>query len=326
MKKLEYCILTFVAGIACLISAKAHASYYENNCCNPCEPFCSSNRYYIEADYLYWKAKVDDMPFAWGAFSSDEGTVKDVSWRFSSGFRVGGGVLLGCNDWDLSLVYTWYRNRSTASFSDPLTDSASNFSSFGLGNATGDRTLRFQTLDLSLRKDFCLCNGFMLAPKMGLLGAHIKDNYFMTFSSVILLNTSSHSQKFWAVGPKIGLESTVDLFCNLSFVAEASLSLLWSDYEIRRNDNYPTVTDFNFNAKQRFDSLRFVPQYLIGFQWESGICCDKYHLRFLAAFEAQQWIHYNQMLNGNPNGGVTVFNTNSDLNLYGLTLRSQLLF
>lgn len=319
--------LMLVAG--CLISTSAYASYCENSFYDCPQPFCCPNTYYVEADYLYWKASVDDMPFAWGRFIFGTGRTKDIDYRFSSGFRLGAGTVIGCSDWDLSLTYTWYKNHSTGFFFDPLVNSIPTFSNFLVGIATGDRTLRFQTLDLSIKKDFCLCNDFHITPHFGLLAANIRDHYLMTGTDTaqqLFLGYSDNFQKLCAIGPKIGINAAVNLFCSVSFIIETSLSLLWSDYEIRRTDVLDVTVGSNFDTIQRFDSLRFVPQYLFGFQWDTTICCDKYHLRFLAAWEEQKWINYNQMIFGDLADSRLPLHRNSDLNLYGLTLRSQLLF
>jgi hypothetical protein len=135
-------------------------------------------------------------------------------------------------------------------------------------------------------------------------------------------NVSRNKENIWAIGPKIGLATAWFFAPCLSLVGEGDFSLLCSRYKVRNRFTGSAFT----NMDHRFWTQNFMAQYLFGISWERGICNNCYHLNLLLAWEQQLWINYNQMLYGPITFDNLILNRNTNLSLYGITLRGAIAF
>lgn len=325
MKKLtKQILLSLTCLLACIgVSNKAEANV--DNCCFDSRGFLQN--FYVDVEFLYWKARQDDIPYAATGFDSDvRGDTFEVDWKWKPGFRLGAGYLFDC-DAEISLIYTWYKNNAFGSFSG-VEDALAIWEVSGIlvPNGSADWHLKFQTLDLLLKKSLCFWNCFDFAPFIGLKGGYLRDTYNIFYGGDSDA-TINNRERVRVIGPEIGFHTGYAFCRNLSIIGEAAFSSLWADYEIHRIDTPgPASIDPTFNnIRHTFNTVRFVPEYRVGIQWDYCLC-GCYDLRLLAAWEQQIWFNYNQMLYGPLNFDQLILNRDSNLNLYGLTLRAQLLF
>lgn len=291
-------------------------------------PTCSD--YYVDFELLYWKAHVDGVAFAaQGWQTPDRGNVKELDWKWRPGFRLGVGTLLGCSEWDLSLIYTWYKGHAKGSVDDPTQSTLGTWfpGSGGISHADAKWNLRFNTIDLALAKSFCLCNGFVFKPLIALRGGYLREDYniFYVAAGSNAIDDLRNKQNFWGIGPKGGLNTQWNFCDSWSLIGDLGLSLLWGHYNIRRIDNPDGSLLTPNNIEDRFATLRPVIEYRLGLGWNKCLCY-KYPLNVQVLFEQQVWVNHNQMLFGPLNFDDFIQTRNTNLSLYGLTLKAQVGF
>ena len=86
-------------------------------------------------------------------------------------------------------------------------------------SGTIQAAIDYNVLDLDLGKSFCPSERWQLRPVLGLRGAWINQTFDTEFhgtwqNAAILWQTSDEhiENKFWGIGPKLGIENTLNLW------------------------------------------------------------------------------------------------------------------
>lgn len=239
----------------------ADNSYQSSNCCptNCCKPCCVPQpkkcidcecynpQYYdlqcdwgmfFTADFLYWYARETNIDYSYSrTFFNQPTSIADVrqygfptkhhyvksEWK--PGFRVGLGMNMECDGWDLYANYTWFHNHShsravgvtlLASAPDAafevngLTDVvqpwASQFNEnpaqpLAFPSITGKWSLIFNQIDLELGRKYWVSKCMTLRPYLGLRGAWNHTNFTVIGQTV-------DPTTFTAFDPNTGITQT----------------------------------------------------------------------------------------------------------------------
>lgn len=282
------------AGEEAKLQMQSENNCCENCCCTPCcvpEPKkcidceCYVPAFYdlqcdwglfINAEYLYWYAKENRLPFGAvtqsvealsnGAEFTAVVPLKDVyiGSRWDSGFRVGIGYNSSCDGWDVHLNYTWMCNSKSESENFPPFEGATGVPAVGdsvfaspwiLPDGTSWTTfyttlnrakwnLRYHVLDLELGKKYWLSRCFNLRPHAGLRGAWTRQNYRVTNisefdeSDLVISIENRFRNKYWGVGFKAGIDPTWYFSSCFALYAQFEGSLLWGEFEGRKEESY----------------------------------------------------------------------------------------
>lgn len=171
---------------------------------------------FISADFIYWTGRLDNLQYAYNGVatgsSADDAAFVDqttgvnvpqggfsfVKRKWSPGFKVGIGLDLGHDGWDLGAEYTWFRTHPSGrtdggttlgtilvpAFSINPTSGISGFmDAAGTGSntatsndfpatgyATASYRLHFNNIDLSLGRNFFVSPRLTTRPHFGLKG------------------------------------------------------------------------------------------------------------------------------------------------------------
>lgn len=298
--------------------------------------------FFIRAEYLYWKAREDNLEFAidgLGVFGSAVslslgGQAHQPDWRWHSGFRLGAGYLFPCSCWDLFINYTRYFTSACGNASNANSEIWTTFGSpLGLTavfSAFADWDLHFQSVDIEFGTICCCGDCYSLRPFGGLAIVWTKEEYDILYDNRPTENTFEdirNKQTFKGVGPKIGIGNDWCFWDCISLFANGAISLLWGDYDVDRIDFLqitppPIVV---VHTGEDFFALRALLDFKLGLRYNKCLC-DRYRLYVSVAYENQVFLRHNQFFRfmagsfGNltqPRGNF--IKTNSDLSLYGLT-------
>lgn len=248
---------TYAAFTALLlsVSAPANADYYNdqsNPCCSPapsccdepyydrgpssccptvCRPSQYSGPYCIPAPYcqefhvtgevLYWVSNLGGLEGAFGTTAIDVTvapglttttiveTDREPHWSWRPGYRVGVDYAWKC--FVVEADWTHYIGR--AHFND--------------GGQHGNWRINYNTLDLILGRRCNVAPCFFFKPFVGVRGAYIRQNlnshletfYTGTNGSNVVPTDQHDKERFWGVGPELGLEANWYLGCSWSLYA-----------------------------------------------------------------------------------------------------------
>jgi hypothetical protein len=224
----------------------------------------------ITADFIWWKATQED--------SDDANTQK----KWAPGFKVGLGLNLGHDAWDLMAQYTWLNadHKHTSK------------------NETTDWKLHFNVIDLELGRNYYVSQYLTMRPFIGLKGTWQKQD----FKHAVDKKTDLHlDQDHWGLGIRAGFNTAWYLTKSFSIYGNLALANMWSEY----NKNHENNAGVKTKAKDSY-SNKHLTELELGLRWETWFYDDNYHFAIQAGWEQQVWSGWTH---------------NEDLNLHGLSLK-----
>lgn len=272
-----------------------------NECCSPCQPVCCQpdccGKFFVGAELLYWRAFESGLDECVPGRSSDtitsdgkvistfDGRSREPDFRWNPGFRIGAGYEFGCNCWDVAAIWTHFNSNTHSS-----------------KKARNERRWKidFDVLDIVTAYNYDLSTCIELRPFFGLRGARIDQKlhtggFPCSSTSVDRITSKNHSKdKFWGVGPLLGIDADWGIGCGFSLYANGSLSWLYGRFNSKQ-------IEFD-NSVDSLDSCRIRrhPYAVItsgdaglGVRWQRCICNTRVILQF--GVEHHQYFDFNHL-------------------------------
>ncbi|MCP5505826.1 MAG: MOMP family protein [Chlamydiales bacterium] len=294
---------------------------------------------YVEADFLYWKVAEEGLAYAATGFGDPNaplqyrGKVYDLDFEGALGLRVGLGLNLAHDGWDLFLRYTWmYSNASDSVTADPNKDplrpiwfTGPDFLfSGGLESASARWDIHFNVVDLEWGRNFYISRFLTLRPFFGLKGYWMDQTYKVRQVGPVQGLVATHRIKSekdnWGLGIRFGMDTCWYFVKNWSVFADFALTNSWSRYDHQRKDHldYHVSGETNTQIHLIHDAYDMIPilELGTGVRWEMWFAEDQMHALIQAGWEEQVWWGDNHFL-------VAAVNDYGKGNLMtqGLTLR-----
>lgn len=357
-----------LVSAACLLPTLAAA----NSCGMSCDPCCQDDcGFYVGGDVLYWTACQECLEVG----STTEDITVDIEtgkvtttakihvadYNWDLGFRVFAGYRMGCDDWELRGVYTYWNNDATGNIRPNL---------LGVKTSTNN-DFKYQTADALLYREYILGCSSKLRPFAGFRALWIDQKFRVETKIVgpetseiavepLILSQLKLDSDLFAAGMTAGIDWEWTLCDGFGVYVGMSGSLLEGDTDNRHaflrleSPIGPTSSSFSSSAEQfesefilKDDRCLPIPGYHLnaGVTWEScfDMCGMESWLKFSLGYELNHWFQvptFNPfgLLAGQFEGTSTTsqtdvnvpFNlltckTNSVL-LHGLTARVSYLF
>lgn len=200
-------------------------------------------------------------------------------FKWQPGFRLSFGYIMDACNWKYN--FSWMH----------LNSKSNNGSDF-----IRKWNFNFDNYDATAGYTFCGNECFSLASLVGIRGAKIdqKVSLITDFNNSI---QNSDREKFWGVGPLIGLETNSKIGCDISLYTTFSISWLYGRYDIRLND----ITLFenaseNYIGREHIQTTQLVCDAGVGLQWNPKICNQ--NIIFSVGLEHHHYFDYNNFDNG----------------------------
>ncbi|MGE0670783.1 MAG: Lpg1974 family pore-forming outer membrane protein [Parachlamydiales bacterium] len=302
----------------------------------------------IEGYGLYWKAEQEGMeyavkspdPFASGVMHKGKLLTHDFDWN--GGFRVGIGLHLPYDSWELKALWTRYCNSSTVHHHTSNPDFSPTF--FSLPNvawfathAKSHYSIEYNTVDATLQRDYFVSRSLTLRPIFGVRGAWIDQHFSQHFhggpGGIGLFGPATGTQKvhvkndFWGAGIFGGINLNFCFNRQWSIYGDLAGSLLWGHFDVKVKNR---ITGVNIsgahpsgNVKSETSNLKANVQTGLGLQWQTTFSKSRYRLLFSAGYEILFWFSQNNaprfVFPGTLNNGY--YESNGSLTLQGGTFR-----
>jgi len=285
----------------------------------------------ISADFLYWTVRQDGMFYAVSGVGTNpsKGTVHDLDWKMKPGFKIGLGLDLPHDNWDLFAEYTWIK--SEASDSTVQNAGTSTLTSYWavngavafLQNARANWDINFQNLNLELGRNTALSPYLNLRPHFGLQGTRINQDYDATYlTTTNLTQKIKQDQDFWGVGLRAGFDTSWHITQNFSLLGDLIVSILWGEFDLERKETQITAADVSTVVLHTAVSPKtFEPviELFAGARWETPFGDnDRFNFLLQAGWEQQIWILQNEYIKRMPETDHS-----GDLILQGLTVKAK---
>ncbi|MCB1110824.1 MAG: MOMP family protein, partial [Chlamydiia bacterium] len=271
---------------------------------------------FFTVDFIYWTARqeglayaIEGVDFNATGINTDRGPIHEPDFEFDPGFKVGTGVTMQHDNWDVYANYTWLHTTAT----DKVTDvngflpTLPNFLFifFNVTNLpppiTGDLiegktswTLHFNTVDLELGRNYYISRFLTLRPHVGLKGTwqdqDSRTSYRLSDGNAISIHNHQDS---YGVGIRAGLNTCWYFIKSFGLYGDFALTGLWNGFTNFRNDKRHTPNDAVqpfFETHQTTHSVKPVIELGIGLRYEYLFNQDNYRFLIQAGWEEQLWI------------------------------------
>lgn len=287
-------------------------------CYTPC---CACDQLYISASLLYWRPSIEGLECEFPTFlitNTSNGSVttsavtrsnRTPAFEWNLGYRVGLGYDFACSCWELGFFWTHYHGGAHR-----VADDTPNF---------GKWQLKYDVQDLIVDYTLYFNRCFMLAPYAGLRGAEISQKlhaHFITTNietdgGVTLYDSDrKDTQKFWGLGPELGLFGAWNMGCGFSFFGGVGGALLYGHTALtsQSSDLFPLFFELSDGNRSKFN-IQPCLDLEVGIGWNTCIC--KKLVFFELALEHHGLYYHGQI-------GCS----SAPLNLDGLTFTAGLQF
>jgi hypothetical protein len=276
---------------------------------------------YFTAEWLYWRTRQEGMEFA---------TAKKVDFDFQSGFRVGLGVHLPYDRWDIYVNYTRFNpegsDRAHGSFYPLYLFQGAGVQGASVHGAHAKWEIEFQNVDVEIGRPFYIAKTLTFRPFFGMKGAWIDQNahirYEGGFIPVEQAFRTHFENDFKGAGPLIGVESNWLIGADFSFFGNFATALIVGHFDNEQEQHQldgAKVVDLNSD----FNLVSPTVQMIAGLAWDRNFHREQWHVGLSAGFEAQYWWSQNQIEQFTDKDFPIYVREKGDLTFYGLTLRAR---
>lgn len=307
---------------------------------------------FITANFIWWGVNQDGLNYATTGFLTDaaaggvfdsasRGKSKYVGHDWAPGFKVGLGLNLSHDGWDLFAQYTWLH----ASDSNSLTNRPEGVA-FTLGilpfndgpsilgdSIKGNWDLHFNVIDVELGRNFYLSQFLTMRPFIGFKGTwQDQDVKVTTESTNFQINNQGqntpvsgpfvHKRTFdnWGIGVRGGFNISWYMAKNWSIYGNLAFTGMWTDYDkltysdtLQDSITGNSKTYINVSADD-FYTVKYIGETEIGLRYDVWFYDDNYHFAVQAGWEQQVWINWATF-------AEVLDHAWNDLTLHGLNLK-----
>ncbi len=300
---------------------------------------------FITADFIWWKATQDGLDYAatglgpinppTNAFTNvSKGRIATVGEDWAPGFKVGLGLNLGHDGWDIYLQYTWLHASDRNSISGDLVAMDVPNTNNAHGTAGSGRWgLHFNALDLELGRNFYLSQFLTLRPFIGLKGTWQDHDWKSKLSGggqFSLPNAAGTvpvtgpyrkrvRQDTWGVGVRSGFNAAWYMSKSWSIYGDLAWTAMMTRYDVDRKDKLNDTTTGTTTVvvnidNNNFYTVRYIGELELGLRWEIWFYDDNYHFAIQAGWEEQVWLNWTKK-------PMPLSQTSYDLSFHGLNLK-----
>ncbi|NDD58446.1 MAG: hypothetical protein EBZ47_04230, partial [Chlamydiae bacterium] len=268
---------------------------------------CAYGGFILSVDGLLWTAEESGLSYAsqtqqTNSLTAGTGKVKDLSFNWTYGFRVGAGFNIPHGNWDMYFNYTWYQNSANGNASNisgqsilpnfisaaantTRSSGSSSFCVFYPATATSASAhwkLYLDVADWELGKQFVPSKWFSFRPFIGARGAFVYQDYDITYNGFSSVSSSGKyavniNNDYWGVGPRAGFNSQFWLGAGFSVYGNTALSLLYGRFNISHIETNQTSTSTQtiIDLNDYYFGGRPVADMQFGLRWDSNVCKSK---------------------------------------------------
>lgn len=280
----------------------------------------------VYADWILWKERSCDLDYTLPVNSNDDyfGRVEQVTPGRSSGIRVG-LEKAACENWQCGLRYTHYNNGSSDTTIDtargdlsailvPPEKQYTSNSNIQYASAKQDLSLNVFDIEAGYSPDFCWCGelqffgGIKIANIDRDFKAHYAENNSDRNGSLAENSVDIIRQKvdLKSCGLYLGVEASMDLYCNLGLFGRSSLGTLVGKVDQRfSHSGQSGGNSFEKDVKLKRDCSRLlsVLDLSVGLYYDLPCFC-KSSWAIEVGYDLQHWFNVSNYFSVNENNNA----------------------
>jgi hypothetical protein len=308
---------------------------------------------FATAEFLWWKLFLGGTGYAANGLADGynvplgtsvaTGTIKEASFGFQPGCRIGIGTHFDHDGWSIGAEYTFL---SSPSETNHIKGSPGKGGKSLVGVLTGDgvpapvsflhasseREQDFNVIDLALARDFFISKYLTLKPNVGLKTAWIHETVEVelipTPNTVdprsgsmplnrVLAAFQRRQQHMWGLGIRGGVDTMWHVTKNWAFYGDIAFTTMWSDLHIKASEYVSEAVAGQYRTASAHVSVQTVVPVIetgLGLSYINWFYDDAYRVQVQAGWEHQIWTDWDYAVGRGP------------LNTQGLTVKLGLTF
>jgi hypothetical protein len=272
---------------------------------------------YITADFIYWKAQVDNANFAYNGTASGtllpplsapkEGRIYHPSFKYEPGFKVGFGLKFKHDGWDFFSQYTWLQSAGKkhhkVAQANGVGDSLQSMITYN-GDSTaspfdlaqGNWRLHLNVLDLELGRDFWISKRLSLRPFTGMKFSWNTQHFNVLNSNIVAPPASveyAMKVKQDGVGIRGGFNSAFFLANKWSIYGDLALTAMFNTLHSHRENNVVFLDGDSVvtqtRTKGHLNTVSGILEMGLGLRFETCFSKNSYKYMLEAGWETQVW-------------------------------------
>jgi len=307
--------------------------------------------FWLQGEALFLKAAEDNLNYAvavqgdtdlFALGTTPHGHVKNVTYDWSWGYRVGGGSNFQHDGWDLFIDWTAFRaNGSDHHWTNP--PASGNLLTWGdlaasvnvAVFAKGVTRLQVHFLDMELGREFFVSKWLTLRPFVGGRAAWVERKMKVIYQAlgieIPMDKATIHLvNRFNGGGLRLGLDSQWIVDWGFSFYGDLALSLLYGTQHLH-NRYFQKGREFSpfdldlARINNNSTTVRPMAELALGIRWDKFFCNSRYRLRLQAGWEQQVLFGFGKDMNFTDLGLISgkFFPNGGDLSLSGVSCQAR---
>jgi hypothetical protein len=297
------------------------------------EELCKSG-FFADAAILFWRANEEGLSFAVESSSTNrlapDATVENPDFEWDVGFKVGLGFRVPHDRWDLLLEFTSFQTHSDTDKKArggnvlfPLWQKSIAESPSFAEEAKVHWRLHLGIVDLMLSKFYWITKSFFLTPQIGLRAGSIRQKYYLEYRGGSFLAAEEEiihmKNKYFGIGPNVGLMSQWSLGNGFSIFGQCSLALLYGEFYVHQDEYGEDGKTKLLGVHDIFRSSTAVLDSSTGLRWQQFFRGALKALELEIAWDQLLFFTQNQLLHFTNAGSQGVFFSNQgDLAVSGV--------
>lgn len=296
---------------------------------------------WLQAEALYMHATEDGMNYVINSHNSSfaDGRVKNASYDWDWGFRVGVGYNMPHDGWDLLLNWTWFHSHEhhddeadAGEFLMPTTTNASNSQgNLLVTEANEHHHLHLNLVDLEMGREFFVSKWLTMRPHFGLRAGWIHRNFEVELEGGDALTTNTLEDEFHnryrGIGLRTGFDTQWGLGSGWSVYGQLAFSLLYGRQHLHGQEDLKATSGAEteqLDVRNRWMMVRTMADVGLGIRWDHLFYDDNYRVRFQLGWEEHVVFGFNKdmdFVNSTIRGKLT--NNRGDLAISGVAFQAR---
>ncbi len=239
--------------------------------------------FFFFADPVCWQAQEDGLAYATESDSSTSlaphSKVENVHFDWDFGFEAGLGYRVLPDLWSFSLelkhIHTNAHSHKIASDGNvlfPLWKLSKTLDSSFVHEAKAHWRLHLGLLDFIMKKDWRPTKSCIFAPIIGVRSAWIRQKYNLCYLSISSFRDEeerfSMKNKFWGIGPSIGIRSSWEFIRYWSLFGDFLVSFLYGEFYLHQAGWELPRKSKILRIRETFHSNVATSDITLGIRWE----------------------------------------------------------
>ncbi len=285
----------------------------------------------VDAAFIWWKSYVSSFDYA-----QINGSVLSPCFTFEPGFKLGTGMDLYHDGWDIYSQYTWFHqpdlknasSSSTPGYSTLIIPFAQSVESgvlnaIAITSTTSQRKSLFNILDCEVGRNFFISKRLTLRPNIGLKAASLFERTKISYDGSGPVSSSAITlrQNLSGLGIRGGFDTMWHIIPSFGFYGNLAVTALWGSFHNTLINQFTLDgSSSSISCYKNTQDIIPVVEMGLGLSYMVWFKQDRYQFYTRGGWEEQIWVGYNKNL---INGMTSVYGS---LTLQGLTLKAGLVF